>query len=58
VKIKLIQTKSSSKSTKKQLGNLKSLKLGKIGRCSYIEDNSSSLGRLKIVQHLVRIEKC
>ena len=58
MKVKLVQIRSSSKSTKKQLENLKSLKLGKIGSFSYIEDEASSLGRLKVIQHLVRIEKC
>lgn len=58
MKVKITQTGSAIGITQVQKDNLRSLKLGRIGK-SVICDNSdkSFLGRLKVIKHLVCVEE-
>lgn len=56
--VKLKQIRSVIGSTQTQKDNLRSLRLGKIGQVAVFEDvNSSFLGRLKVIKHMVEVEK-
>ncbi len=58
MKLLVIQKKSSIGSTQKQKDNLRSLRLKKIGDFIEIDSQDSSLiGRLKIVKHLVSVKE-
>lgn len=52
--IKLV--KSSISCVSKQKANLISLKLHKIGDCAIVDYNSSTIGRIKKVKHLIVVE--
>jgi large subunit ribosomal protein L30 len=51
--VKLRQVRSSNGANPKQRGALRSLKLGKIGRTSTMEDTPQLRGALDRVSHLV-----
>lgn len=51
--VKLRQVRSSNGSNEKQLATLQTLKLGKIGRESSLEDSPQLRGALAKVEHLV-----
>ena len=51
------QVRSSNRSTRKQLETLRSLRLGKIGRESTLSDTPQLQGMLRVVGHLVEVEK-
>ncbi|WP_342262147.1 uL30 family ribosomal protein [Alphaproteobacteria bacterium endosymbiont of Tiliacea citrago] len=48
--------KSPNGCVQKQIRNLTSLKLKKIGDASIVEYNESTIGRIKKVQHLIVME--
>ena len=56
-KLKITQTRSQIGETQKHRGTLRALGLGKIGRSVEREDTSETLGMLRKVRHLVRIEE-
>jgi large subunit ribosomal protein L30 len=56
-KLKIIQTRSQIGETQKHRGTLRALGLGKIGRSVEREDTPETLGMLRKVRHLVRIEE-
>jgi len=55
--IHLKQVRSPIGSDKKQLATLRSLKLGRIGRESKLEDNPQFRGALAKVEHLVEVQE-
>ena len=55
-KLKITQTRSQIGQTQKHRGTLRALGLGKIGRSVEREDTPETLGMLRKVRHLVRIE--
>jgi large subunit ribosomal protein L30 len=55
-KLKITQTRSQIGETQKHRGTLRALGLGKIGRSVEREDTPETLGMLRKVRHLVRIE--
>jgi large subunit ribosomal protein L30 len=55
-KLKITQTRSQIGQSQKHRGTLRALGLGKIGRSVEREDNPETLGMLRKVRHLVRIE--
>ncbi len=58
MKVKVIQTVSSIGTTNVQKANLRSLKLGRIGKSSVFENSDKAfLGRLAVVKHLVEVEE-
>jgi large subunit ribosomal protein L30 len=56
-KLKITQTRSQIGETQKHRGTLRALGLGKIGRSVEREDTPETLGMLRKVRHLVRIEE-
>jgi large subunit ribosomal protein L30 len=56
-KLKITQTRSQIGETQKHRGTLRALGLGKIGRSVQREDTPETLGMLRKVRHLVRIEE-
>ena len=54
--VTLKQVRSSIGSDGKQLATLRTLKLGKIGRVSTVEDTPQMRGALAKVEHLVKVE--
>ena len=56
-KVKITQVRSQIGSTDKQKATLRSLKLGKINRCTEREENSVVQGMVAAVSHLVKVEK-
>ena len=56
-KLKITQTRSQIGETQKHRGTLRALGLGKIGRSVEREDTPETLGMLRKVGHLVRIEE-
>lgn len=57
MKIKITQVVSAIGTTNVQRANLRSLKLGRIGKSSVFDDsNKAFLGRLSVIRHLVKIE--
>jgi large subunit ribosomal protein L30 len=56
-KLKITQTRSQIGETKKHRGTLRALGLGKIGRSVERDDTPETLGMLRKVRHLVRIEE-
>ena len=56
-KLKITQTRSQIGETRKHRGTLRALGLGKIGRSVEREDTPETLGMLRKVRHLVRIEE-
>ena len=55
-KLKITQTRSQIGQSEKHRGTLRALGLGKIGRSVEREDSPETLGMLRKVRHLVRIE--
>ncbi len=56
-KLTITQTRSQIGQTQKHRGTLRALGLGKIGRSVEREDTPETLGMLRKVRHLVRIEE-
>jgi large subunit ribosomal protein L30 len=56
-KLKITQTRSQIGETRKHRGTLRALGLGKIGRSSEHEDTPETLGMLRKVRHLVRVDE-
>jgi large subunit ribosomal protein L30 len=56
-KLKITQTRSQIGQSQKHRGTLRALGLGKIGRSVEREDTPETLGMLRKVRHLVRIEE-
>jgi large subunit ribosomal protein L30 len=56
-KLRITQTRSQIGETRKHRGTLRALGLGKIGRSVEREDTPETLGMLRKVRHLVRIEE-
>jgi large subunit ribosomal protein L30 len=56
-KLRITQTRSQIGETPKHRGTLRALGLGRIGRTVEREDNPETLGMLRKVRHLVRIEE-
>jgi large subunit ribosomal protein L30 len=54
--VKIKQVKSTSGSNPKQRDTLRSLRLGKIGRVSEMEDGAVLRGMIARVSHLVEVE--
>ena len=55
-KLTITQTRSQIGQTQKHRGTLRALGLGKIGRSVERDDTPETLGMLRKVRHLVRIE--
>jgi large subunit ribosomal protein L30 len=56
-KLTITQTRSQIGQTQKHRGTLRALGLGKIGRSVERQDTPETLGMLRKVRHLVRIEE-
>ena len=56
-KLKITQTRSQIGQTQKHRGTLRALGLGRIGRSVDREDTPETLGMLRKVRHLVRIDE-
>jgi large subunit ribosomal protein L30 len=56
-KLTITQTRSQIGETRKHRGTLRALGLGRIGRSVEREDTPETLGMLRKVRHLVRIEE-
>ena len=56
-KLKITQTRSQIGQSQKHRGTLRALGLGKIGRSVERDDTPETLGMLRKVRHLVRIEE-
>jgi large subunit ribosomal protein L30 len=56
-KLKITQTRSQIGQTQKHRGTLRALGLGKIGRSVEREDTPETLGMLRKVRHLVRVDE-
>jgi large subunit ribosomal protein L30 len=54
--LKITQTRSAIGQTRQHRGTLRALGLGRIGRTVEREDSPQTLGMLRRVRHLVRIE--
>ena len=57
MKLKITQTRSQIGQTRKHRGTLRSLGLGRIGRSVEREDTPETLGMLRKVRHLVRVDE-
>jgi large subunit ribosomal protein L30 len=55
--LKITQTRSQIGQTQKHRGTLRALGLGRIGRTVEREETPETLGMLRKVRHLVRIEE-
>ena len=55
-KLKITQTRSQIGQSQRHRGTLRALGLGKIGRSVERDDTPETLGMLRKVRHLVRIE--
>jgi large subunit ribosomal protein L30 len=55
-KLKITQTRSQIGQTQRHRGTLRALGLGKIGRSVERTDSPETLGMLRKVRHLVKIE--
>ena len=56
-KIQITQTRSQIGQTAKHRGTLRALGLGRIGRSVEREDTPETLGMLRKVRHLVRVDE-
>jgi large subunit ribosomal protein L30 len=56
-KLKITQTRSQIGETRKHHGTLRALGLGKIGRTVERPDTPETLGMLRKVRHLVRVDE-
>jgi large subunit ribosomal protein L30 len=55
-KLRITQTRSPIGQTQRHRGTLRALGLGRIGRSVEREDSPETLGMLRRVSHLVRVE--
>jgi large subunit ribosomal protein L30 len=55
-KLKITQTRSQIGQTERHRGTLRALGLGKIGRTTERESSPETLGMLRMVKHLVKVE--
>jgi large subunit ribosomal protein L30 len=55
--LKICQVRSPNKSSRKQRDTLRSLGLGRIGKCSERPDAPQLRGQLRVVGHLVDVEE-
>jgi large subunit ribosomal protein L30 len=56
-KLRITQTRSQIGQTERHRGTLRALGLGKIGRSVEREDSRETLGMLRKVRHLVKVEE-
>jgi large subunit ribosomal protein L30 len=56
-KLKITQTRSQIGETRKHRGTLRALGLGRIGRSVEREDTPETLGMLRKIRHLVRVDE-
>ena len=56
-KLRITQTRSQIGETQRHRGTLRALGLGKIGRTAEHEDTPETLGMLRKVRHLVKVEE-
>jgi large subunit ribosomal protein L30 len=56
-KLKITQTRSQIGETARHRGTLRALGLGRIGRTTEREDTPETLGMLRKVRHLVKVEE-
>jgi large subunit ribosomal protein L30 len=56
VKLRITQTRSQIGQTERHRGTLRALGLGKIGRSTERDDSPETLGMLRKVRHLVKVE--
>ena len=56
-KLKITQTRSQIGQTARHLGTLRALGLGKIGKTTERESSPETLGMLRKVKHLVKVEE-
>jgi large subunit ribosomal protein L30 len=56
-KLKITQTRSQIGQTERHRGTLRALGLGKIGRTVERPDSPETLGMLRKVRHLVKVEE-
>jgi large subunit ribosomal protein L30 len=56
-KLKITQTRSDIGETRKHRGTLRALGLGRIGRTAERQDTPETLGMLRKVRHLVRVDE-
>jgi large subunit ribosomal protein L30 len=56
-KLKITQTRSQIGETQKHRGTLRALGLGRIGRSVERKDTPETLGMLRKVRHLVRVDE-
>jgi len=55
-KVRITQTRSQIGQSRRHRGTLRALGLGRIGRSVEREDSPETLGMLRKVRHLVRVE--
>jgi large subunit ribosomal protein L30 len=55
-KLRITQTRSQIGETQRHRGTLRALGLGRIGKSTEREDSPETLGMLRKVRHLVKIE--
>ncbi|MGH3059014.1 MAG: 50S ribosomal protein L30 [Gaiellaceae bacterium] len=56
-KLRITQVRSQIGETERHRGTLRALGLGRIGRTTEREDSSETLGMLRKVRHLVKVEE-
>ena len=56
-KLKITQTRSQIGQTERHRGTLRALGLGKIGRTTEREETPETMGMLRKVRHLVKVEE-
>ena len=56
-KLKITQTRSQIGQTERHRGTLRALGLGKIGRTTERDESPETLGMLRKVRHLVKVEE-
>ena len=55
-KLRITQTRSQIGETQRHRGTLRALGLGRIGKSTECEDSPETLGMLRKVRHLVKVE--
>ena len=55
--VSMKQVRSAAGASPRQRETLRSLKLGRIGKSSKLEDSPQLQGMLRVVEHLVEVEK-
>ena len=56
-KLRITQTRSQIGQTERHRGTLRALGLGKIGKTTERDDSPETLGMLRKVRHLVKVEE-